>query len=399
MGALAWLGRGGRLLVGVVGLLVWLIVTVVAAYTTVQNVYADTDFDQIARQIASATGVVLMMIGAPIGLWLSRRFLDFGLMLAFGAITLGYGAGVFEGFDVPLAAAAIIAGLVAVAVFVASIAADARGPRWMRGVAIATLIIFPIAAVVASMGTQFYAAGPPAASSEDLRAELQRLQAEGRLTPEQAIQLAETLEEGAIGPGALEPAAPNGPAPVASDFHIEELRFNRPERMRINRSYVVEAQIGATQPLSIADVGPVVSREVAVPDTRLVQVELVSDDFEIVKLHSVDSQLVAPGGTGVWTWRVTPRREGEARRLLLQVYGVLRREGYEGQALVRTYEESIPVDVTPIDRVQMIAQAFLAHWKVLAGLVGALGGMWVFINNVLKFIRERRRRAEPQPAA
>jgi tetratricopeptide (TPR) repeat protein len=53
----------------------------------------------------------------------------------------------------------------------------------------------------------------------DLRAELLRLLAEGQLTPEQAIQLAQILETGALGEtqsASLEEAPASGPAPMAT---------------------------------------------------------------------------------------------------------------------------------------------------------------------------------------
>jgi hypothetical protein len=105
--------------------------------------------------------------------------------------------------------------------------------------------------------------------------------------------------------------------------------------------------------------------------------------------------LIEPGTSGLWSWRVTPKHEGENRRMLLQVYGVQRDGAFSNPVLIKTYQEEIPVDVTAWDRAQLLGMGFLAQWEILAGIFGAIGGLWVFISNVLKFLRQRKQGAQP----
>jgi hypothetical protein len=202
------------------------------------------------------------------------------------------------------------------------------------------------------------------------------------------------------------PAEPDLPDPAAAapsddeisqaeNYITEELRFNRPERMRINHSYVVEAQIGEAVVQSLGDIGPTIERDVPILANRLVRLVLISDDFDIEKLHQVDDLLIEPGTSGLWSWRVTPKHEGENRRMLLQVYGVQRDGAFSNPVLIKTYQEEIPVDVTAWDRAQLLGMGFLAQWEILAGIFGAIGGLWVFISNVLKFLRQRKQGAQP----
>lgn len=171
---------------------------------------------------------------------------------------------------------------------------------------------------------------------------------------------------------------------------MEDLRFNRPERMRLNKSYVVEAQFGVPAQPVLGNVGQTVTRRVAVPASRLVRVDLVADDFDIVKLHHVDDQLLTPGTTAMWSWRVTPTRETDQSKLILQVFGVMRQAGYTGEVLIKTYQEDIPVEVTTMDRFELGARAFLSRWDIIAGIFGAIGGAWVFFHNIMKLFTGRR---------
>jgi tetratricopeptide (TPR) repeat protein len=78
----------------------------------------------------------------------------------------------------------------------------------IRLVSILTVIALIIG--IAAGGRYLFAPPEP-----DLRAELLRLLAEGQLTPEQAIQLAQILESGALGDAAA--ALPGAPSPSASE--------------------------------------------------------------------------------------------------------------------------------------------------------------------------------------
>jgi hypothetical protein len=193
-------------------------------------------------------------------------------------------------------------------------------------------------------------------------------------------------------------ATSNEPAPVLadakpSDFQTAELKFNKPEKMEIDVAYTVSATIAgalAETQATLGNVGPTVTRDVKI--TRKVRVELVADDFDIKKLHTIDTVLITPETSGQWSWQVTPRRLGGERKMLLQVYGVIERDGVsQGETLIKTYEETIPVQVTPMARVRLISQGIVERWQPIAGALGVIGGIWVFLQKLLGALTRRRK--------
>ncbi|HYD87190.1 MAG TPA: TIR domain-containing protein [Vitreimonas sp.] len=86
---------------------------------------------------------------------------------------------------------------------------------------------------------------PPAATQEDLRAELLRLLAEGKLTPEQAIELATILEAGALGETQEVNLQGEGSAPSASETElagISEAEFDQTARETYRQAFMALAQ-------------------------------------------------------------------------------------------------------------------------------------------------------------
>jgi hypothetical protein len=194
------------------------------------------------------------------------------------------------------------------------------------------------------------------------------------------------------------PASAGEPVPYIaeakpSDFQTAELKFNKPEEMEIDVPYTVSAAIAgalAETQATLGNVGPTVARPVQI--TRKVRVELVADDFDIKKLHTVDTVLITPETSGQWSWQVTPRRLGGERKILLQVFGVIERDGVsQGETLIKTYEEIIPVKVTPMARVRLVSQGIVDRWQPIAGALGVIGGIWVFLQKVLGVLTRRRK--------
>lgn len=83
---------------------------------------------------------------------------------------------------------------------------------------VSVLTVLALIIGIAAGGRYIFAPPDTTVTQEDLRAELLRLLAEGQLTPEQAIQLAQILESGALG----EQAALSAPSPSATDRAAEE---------------------------------------------------------------------------------------------------------------------------------------------------------------------------------
>jgi hypothetical protein len=101
----------------------------------------------------------------------------------------------------------------------------------------------------------------PEVTQEDLRAELLRLLAEGKLSPEQAIQLAQILESGALGEtqvASSEAPAAGAPAPMASDrastraeeielAGVSEAQFDVASREAYRQAFLAVAQHPAAE--------------------------------------------------------------------------------------------------------------------------------------------------------
>jgi hypothetical protein len=82
---------------------------------------------------------------------------------------------------------------------------------------VSVLTVIALVVGIAAGGRYIFDPPQQEVTQEDLRAELLRLLAEGRLTPEQAIQLAQILESGALGDDADQQMAEGSPsAPMAS---------------------------------------------------------------------------------------------------------------------------------------------------------------------------------------
>ena len=193
-------------------------------------------------------------------------------------------------------------------------------------------------------------------------------------------------------------AAPPAAEPKAADFQVGKLRFNKPESMRIQQTYTVEATIAgerATTPqVSLGDVGSTQSRDVQI--TRKVRVELIAapTDFEIKKIHTVDTVLVTPETAGQWSWEVKPLKAGLERPMLLQVFGVIEKDGVvEGETPIETHRETINVEVTPMDQVRLFSADIVTNWEPVVGALGVLGGAWAFFSSFLAGLRRKKEEA------
>lgn len=211
---------------------------------------------------------------------------------------------------------------------------------------------------------------------------------------------------GASAPPATASAPPPASAPVetasapkpptADEFGYQDanLKFNKAENMELGREYQVGATItlpnSVATPATLGDVGPTVTRETKI--TRKVRVELVGGgSFDVTPANPVTTFLITANTPGVWNWTVKPRKEGEGR-MQLQVFGVLERDDgvAEGEVLIKTYEETIPVTVTPMGRVRLISQNVVENWEPVAGALGVIGGIWAFIVNLFAGLRRKR---------
>lgn len=124
----------------------------------------------------------------------------------------------------------------------------------IRLVSVLTVVALVIG--IAAGGRYLFNPPEPEVTQADLRAELLRLLAEGQLTPEQAIQLAQILEAGALGEtqsaglqadgpsGEQAPAASTTPAPSAEAelASVSEAEFDATARETYRQAFLAVAQ-------------------------------------------------------------------------------------------------------------------------------------------------------------
>lgn len=130
----------------------------------------------------------------------------------------------------------------------------------IRMVSLLTVIALVIGIAVG--GRYLFDPPQPEVTQEDLRAELLRLLAEGKLSPEQAIQLAQILESGALGEPQMAsneaPSSGAAPAPTTSDrastraaesevAGVSEAQFDVASREAYRQAFLAVAQHPAAE--------------------------------------------------------------------------------------------------------------------------------------------------------
>ncbi|MGE3141816.1 MAG: hypothetical protein AB7L65_00705, partial [Hyphomonadaceae bacterium] len=175
-----------------------------------------------------------------------------------------------------------------------------------------------------------------------VRAELERARGAAAAAPPAPPPAPAAAAPAAEPAQAAQEAAPSPPPPdgVQGQFIHGEASFNRPSQMGLNESALVEVQInlaGAPAPTELGDNGDIVTREVQI--TREVEARLSSPDFRIEPVSQPGPLAITDQTVGRWSWRITPLRAGEHRRLKLEIYGRVAIGGeMRSNALVKQYE-------------------------------------------------------------
>jgi hypothetical protein len=155
---------------------------------------------------------------------------------------------------------------------------------------------------------------------------------------------------------------------------------NKPERMSVLKSVQIEVQVGVEgepAPTELGSGGPVTTREIEV--SRKMDVELVSNDFDVTADGKNGALLVLPGKPARWAWQVKPRSTGPGKLIKVNVYSVLG----EDRALIKTHQETIEVTVTPVERATLVARWSKENWEPLASLVGGIVAAFGFVSGLL----------------
>lgn len=226
---------------------------------------------------------------------------------------------------------------------------------------------------------------PPAPAPAPQSAEIEEFKAQA---PARRERSARTVEATVDEPSAAEaaPAAAESPALVDGRFSV-----NTPNPMAINRSAVVEVEIGlrdAPAPTDLGSSGPVISRDISI--TNEVEVDLVTTDFDVKKMTRMDALMVSPGEPARWAWEITPRSAGADKSIKIYVYGLTKKEGATAsRRLIKTHEETIKVTITPAQTIQRSVAAVAGGLEPVAGVISAIGAIGGFLMGLLGWRRKR----------
>jgi hypothetical protein len=199
------------------------------------------------------------------------------------------------------------------------------------------------------------------------------------------------LEMGAAKPPSVadeEPVAGGAaPAPAApAPLQVGTFAVNKPERMSVLKSVQIEVEIGVAgepAPTDLGSGGPITSRAIEV--TRKMDVQLVSNDFDVTPDGQNGALLVLPGKPARWAWQVKARTAGPGKVIKVYVYSV---DGAD-RALIKRHEETIEVTVSPIERATLVARWSKDNWEPLASLAGGIAAAIGFVMGLLGIRRKK----------
>ncbi len=119
-------------------------------------------------------------------------------------------------------------------------------------------------------------------------------------------------------------------------------------------------------------------RQGATKVTQVMSARLAGAEFDI-KAESEQKQAITTTSPVVWTWFVTPTETGSAKRLKLQLYAHVQKDGQEKPALlIKTLDASIDVDVKTWDWIVNQAQTIDPIFGLLATCFGVLTAFFTF---------------------
>jgi hypothetical protein len=210
----------------------------------------------------------------------------------------------------------------------------------------------------------------------------------GAATAERAAAAAASASTGASSPLNAGVSAAAEPAPVLMDGRFS---VNTPNPLAINRSAVVEVEIGLRDeaaPTDLGNGGEVVTRDIAI--TNEVEVDLITTDFDVKPMTQMEALSVAPGQPARWAWELKPRSAGPDKSIKIYVYGVTSKAGEKAsRRLIKTHEETIKVTITPAQTIQRNVAALAGGLEPIAGVISAIGAIGGFLVGLLGWRRKR----------
>ena len=168
---------------------------------------------------------------------------------------------------------------------------------------------------------------------------------------------------------------------ILGQLRTVPIAFETPRNARLGRVFDVTLSIDATGAVSAAGAlpgrGDVTEGEAKVSDR--VMANLVGSGFDIVA-RSPERQTLSPLEANTWRWEVTARESG-TQDLEMVVYALID----DDTLPVRTYTNTVEVDVSAMQQVITAAREANPVFMILGGLGSLLAGFF----GMAKFIRDR----------
>lgn len=154
-----------------------------------------------------------------------------------------------------------------------------------------------------------------------------------------------------------------------------------PSRATFGRPFTVTVALDATGDDTAVDAlpgqGNIVEGEARVSDT--VRAQVFGDAFDVEAI-TPDVQQLSPLTENVWRWKVTPRATGK-QDLVIELHALMD----ERSLPLRSFRDSVEVDVSRIGQAIALAQSISPITVVAGGIGSLLAGMFGFIG----FFRRR----------
>lgn len=169
------------------------------------------------------------------------------------------------------------------------------------------------------------------------------------------------------------------PASVVDNLKEVPVAYETPKETRMGEKFEVTLAIDATGDSTAADAltGRGEATEAAVRVSNRVSARLMGSGFEITT-DSPDPQTISPLETNTWRWQVRAVDKG-SQDLTLEIYALIGEEALP----VRTYRNSITVEVSTVQQVIQIASTANPVFVILGGLGSLLAGLF----GMIRFIR------------
>lgn len=159
------------------------------------------------------------------------------------------------------------------------------------------------------------------------------------------------------------------------DLREVPIAYAAPEKAQFARPFEVTVAIDATEEADPAAVLPSGTRQVedTARVTEKVRATISGAAFDIETI-TPDTQIISDQAVNVWRWKVTPRNAG-SQELVVELFGFRGEDALP----IRTYRDSVTIEVTRVGQVIALAEQANPVAVFLGGVGSVLAGFFGFV--------------------